>query len=64
MLKLMHDFVRSFLTAKNHLIPSAFKFVFFSFEGLCHPNRPPGLRPWTPPPAAPAPGSNYLLHDY
>ena len=62
MLKLMLDFVRYFLTSKNYLISSAFKFVFFSFGGLRPPNPPPGLRPWTPP-ATPASGSNYLLHD-
>ena len=34
MLKLMDDFVRYFLSAKNHSISSAFKFMFFSFGGL------------------------------
>ena len=63
MLKLMLDFVRYLLTSKNHLISSAFKFVFFSFGGRSPPNPPPGLRSWTPPPATLAPGSNYLLHD-
>ena len=45
MLKLMLDFVRHFLTSKNHLILSAFKFVFFSFGGQSPPNPPPGLPP-------------------
>ena len=64
MLNLRLDFVRYFLTSKNHLISSAFKFVFFSFGGLRPSNPPPGLRRWSPPsPAASAPGSNYLLHD-
>ena len=44
MLKLMLDFVRYFLTSKNHLISSVFKFVFFSFGGLRPPNPLPGLR--------------------
>ena len=54
MLKLIRDFVRYFLTAKNHLISSAFKFMFFSFGGLRPPNPPPGLRPWTPSPRRPS----------
>ena len=51
MLKLMLDFVRYFLTSKNHLIASAFKIVFFSFRGLCPPNPPIGAAPLDPPPS-------------
>ena len=40
------------ITSKNHLISSAFKFVFFFFRGAKPPN-----------PLPPAPKSNYLLHD-
>ena len=64
MLRLMLDFVRYFLTSKNHLISSAFKFLFFFFQGASPPEPPTGAPPLDPPPpAAPAPGSNYLLHD-
>ena len=58
MLKLIFDFVRYFLTSKNHLISSAFKFVFFSFGGL---------RPWTPTPQPPQhldPIIYCMINDY
>ena len=49
MLKSMMDFVRYFLTYKNHLISSAFKFVFFSlFPG---PPSPPETAPLDLPPS-------------
>ena len=63
MLRLIPDFVRYFLTAKNHLISCAFKFMFFYFGGEAPRTLHRGCAPGPPPPAAPAPGSNYFLHD-
>ena len=44
MLKLMLDFLCYFLTSRNHLISSDFKFVFFSF----------GAAPLEPAPSCPS----------
>ena len=69
MLKLIHDFVRYFLTAKNHLISSAFKFMFFSFGGLRPPPpQPPTgaapLGPLPPPPQYLVPIIFSMFNDY
>ena len=57
MLKLMLDFVRYYLTSKNHLISRAFKFVCFSFGGrrgaFGGPEPPTGAAP-LPPPSRPS----------
>ena len=60
--KLNLELVRYFLTYKENLFSSAFKFVLFSSGKLRFPNPPSGLAP-PPPQTAPAPESNYLLHD-
>ena len=45
----MLDFVRYFLTSKNHLFSSAFKFVFFFFRGASGgPHRGYALGPQPP----------------
>ena len=67
MLKLIHDFVRYFLTAKNHLILSAFQFMFFSFGGLSPPYPSTGAAPLDPLPQPPqhlVPIIYSMINDY
>ena len=67
MLRLMLDFVRYFLTSKNHLISSAFKFLFFFFQGASPPEPPTGAPPLDPPPQPPQhldPIIYFMINDY